>query len=326
MLMKAAVYRQYGPPEVVRVEEVPKPAPKAREVLIKIRSSTVSSGDWRARSLQVPRGFGLFARPVFGLFGPRKKILGTELAGVIEAIGSDVTKFKVGDEVLAFPGFALGSHAEYRVMHEDGRIVLKPDGLSFEEAAALSFGGTTALYYLRDLAKVQRGETVMVIGASGAVGSAAVQIARYLGAKVTGVTSTSNVEKVWSLGADAVIDYKSEDCLAGDEKYDVILDTVGSAPLSRCTKALKEGGRLLLVAASLPQLLASGFLSTNGKKVLGGNTKERLEDLRLLKEISEAGHYKPLIDRTYPLSQIAEAHAYVDTGRKRGSVVINMDA
>ncbi|MBZ4418127.1 NAD(P)-dependent alcohol dehydrogenase [Myxococcus sp. RHSTA-1-4] len=323
--MKAAVYRQYGPPEVVRIEELARPEPRENEVLIRVRASTVSSADWRVRSLKVPAGFGLFARPVLGMFGPRKAVLGTELAGEIEAVGSAVRKFKAGDAVFAFPGFDMGCHAEYRTLPEDGRIMPMPAGVSFEEAAAISFGGSTALHYLRDRAKAKPGDDVLIIGASGAVGSAAVQIAKHLGARVTGVTSTPNLERVSGLGADRVIDYTKTRFLEGGEKYDIIFDTVGSTSFSACESALKEDGRLLLSAAGLPQILASSWASRRGKKgVVSGNATESVEHLRYLKELVEAGQYRPLIDRTYPLERIVDAHAYVDAGRKRGSVVITM--
>lgn len=321
--MRAAVYHRYGPPEVVRVEELAKPEPKPGEVLIKVRASTVSTGDWRARSLEMPAGFGPFGRPVFGLFGPRKSVLGSELAGEIEAVGKDVRKFKPGDAVFAFPGFDLGAHAEYRTMSEQGRVLPMPVGLSFEQAAALCFGGTTALYYLRELAKLRAGERLLVIGASGAVGSAAIQLAKHLGAHVTGVCSTANLECARSLGADQVIDYTRQRFTESSEQYDVIFDTVGGTSLAGCEGALRERGRLLLCAADLFQLLGT-LLPRGHKRVLAGNASERLADLEVLRELAEAGHYRPLIDRVYPLSAIAEAHAYVDTGRKRGSVVIDM--
>jgi NADPH:quinone reductase-like Zn-dependent oxidoreductase len=202
--MKAAVCRKYGPPHVVRIENVKKPAPKNNEVLIRILATTVASGDWRARSLAVPKGFGPIARLVFGLFRPRRPILGTELAGEIEAVGKDVRKFRVGDQVCAYPGLGMGCHAQYRTMPEDGRIAPKPANLSFEEAGAISFGGSTALYYLRDVAKIRNGERVLVIGASGAVGSAAVQLAKHL------------VPRWASIGADRVIDYTREDFTQGE--------------------------------------------------------------------------------------------------------------
>lgn len=326
--MKAAVYRKYGPPEVVRLEEVPTPEPGEKEVLIKVHAATVSSADWRVRSLEVPAGFGPFVRPVFGLFAPRKKILGTELAGEIVKIGAGVSRFKVGDRVFAFPGFDMGAHAEYRVMPEAGRLAPLPEGLSFEEAAALSFGGSTALHFLRDLAEVRPGEAVLVIGASGAVGSAAVQLACNLGAVVTGVTSTANVERVRALGASHVLDYTKTRFTELPARYDVIFDTVGEQTFAACKHVLNDGGRLLLAAASLPQILSSTWsaLWTRGKKVIVGNAAERPEHLRDLKRLAEAGAYRPLIDRTYPFAQIVDAHAYVAAGRKRGSVVVTMDA
>lgn len=323
--MKAAIYRTYGPPSVVRVEDVPTPQPKDHEVLIRISASTVSSADWRVRSLELPRGFGLFARPVFGLFGPRQPILGTELAGTIEAVGRAVTRFQAGEAVFAFPGSALGCHAEYRTMPEDGRIARMPAGLTFDEAAALSFGGTTALYYLRDMAQVRAGDEVLIVGASGAVGSAAVQLARHFGARVTGVTSTANLECVTALGAERVLDYTKDAFRLGTATWDIIVDTVGATDFVACAPVLKDGGRLALVAATLPQVLGSiRRRRPDGKRVLTGAVKERVEDLLVLQVLAAEGHFKPLIDRRYPLNEIAAAHAYVDTGRKRGSVVITV--
>jgi len=324
--MKAAVYRRYGSPDVVQVEELPTPVPRDGDVLVRIMASTVSSGDARARSLAVPAGFGPLARPVFGFFKPRKPILGTELAGEVAAVGRRVTKFKVGDRVFAFPGFGLGCHAEYRTIPEDGRLLTMPTGATFEEAAAISFGGTTALHFLRDLAKVRPGERVLVIGGSGAVGSAAVQLAKHLGAVVTAVTSGRNVELVRGFGADRVIDYTRRLWSSEGERYDVIFDTVGGADHAGCSASLTEGGRLLLAVATLPQLLGAGWTSRrSGHKVLAGNARERLDDLRDLKALVEAGHFRPLIDSCYPLSKIVEAHARVETGHKRGSVVVLMD-
>jgi len=324
--MKAAVYHKYGPPDVVELKEIPKPTIKDDEVLIKIVATTVSSADWRARSLSVPAGFGLIVRLVFGISGPRKKVLGTELAGEIVATGKDVTKFKKGDQVFAFPGGNLGCHAEYRTMHEDAPIALKPANLAYEEAAAISFGGTTALDFLRDKGKIQSGEKVLINGASGAVGTAAVQLAKYFGAEVTGVCSSANLELVKSIGADKVIDYTSEDFTKNGETYDIIMDTVGTAPWSRSKDSLTETGRVLLVLAGLSDMLQAPFVSkANGKKAIAGVAREAAEDLRFLAELAEAGKFKPVIDRRYPLEQIAEAHAYVDTGRKRGSVVITVE-
>jgi len=323
--MKAIVYEKYGPPEVLQLKEVEKPAPKNNEVLIKTHAATVTSADWRVRSLTVPFGFGLIMRLVFGISRPRQPILGSELAGVIESVGKDVSKFKVGDPVIAFSDVAMGCHAEYKCMAEDGAVVLKPSCLTFEEAAALPFGGTTALDFLRR-GKLQSGESVLVNGASGAVGTAAVQLARHFGAIVTGVCSTANVELVRSLGASHVIDYTQEDFTQNAKTYDVIVDTVGTAPFSRSKVSLKKGGRLLMVLASLPDMLQAPWGSlTSSKRVVAGPATVRVEDLRFLAGLAEAGEFKPVIDRRYPFEQIAEAHRYVDTGRKKGNVVITLE-
>jgi NADPH:quinone reductase-like Zn-dependent oxidoreductase len=322
--MKAAVYQRYGPPEVVELKEVPKPTPGAGELLIRIRATTVTSGDWRARSLVMPRGFGLFGRLAFGISRPRQPILGTELAGEIEGVGSGVTLFKTGDAVFAFTGMGMGCHAQYRCVTQDGPVAAKPANLGFDEAAALSFGGTTALDFFRR-GKLQAGERVLVNGASGAVGTAAVQLARHFGAVVTAVCSGANAELVRSLGAERVIDYTREDFAAGGEAYDVIVDTAGTAPFSRSRHALKRGGRLLLVLGGLGDLLGAPWASmTSGRKVIAGPAPERAEDLRLLAGLAEAGRYKPVIDRRYPLEQIVEAHRHVDGGHKRGNVVVTV--
>jgi NADPH:quinone reductase-like Zn-dependent oxidoreductase len=268
--MKAVVYERYGPPDVLEMREIPKPMPKDNEVLIRIHATTVSSGDWRARSLAMPAGFGYLGRLVFGLFRPRQPILGTELAGEIEAVGKDVTKFKAGDQVFAFPGSRMGCYAEYRTLPEDGPIARKPANLTYEEAAALSFGGSTALDFFRR-GKLQSGETVLVNGASGAVGTAAVQLAKHFGATVTGVTSAANFDLVKSIGADSVIDYKKEDFTRNGETYDVIVDTAGTAPFSRSKRSLKPKGRLLIVLGGFADAIKAPFVSlTGGKKVVAG--------------------------------------------------------
>lgn len=324
--MKAAVYERYGPPDVVEVRDVEKPTINDNQVLIKIRATTVSSGDWRARSLEVPFGFRLISRLVFGVFGPRKMILGTELAGDIETVGKDVRRFKVGDAVFAHPGIGGGCHAEYRAMPEDGAIALKPANLSYEEAASLCFGGTTALDFLKINGNIQPGEKVLVIGASGTVGSAAVQLAKHFGAHATGVCSTANVELVKSIGADNVIDYTKEDFTKSGQTYDIIVVAAGAMPYSRCKDSLKEKGRLLLIVAGLPEMLQIPWaMLTSSKRVFAGPAAERPEDLAVLKELAEAGAFRPVIDRVYPLERIVEAHARVDTGHKKGSVVITLE-
>lgn len=320
--MKAWVFHRYGGPDVVELEDVPKPVPKAGEVLIRIHATTVTSGDWRVRTLNVPKGLGLLARLALGITRPRQPILGTELAGRIEAVGNDVTRYRIGDEVIGFPGGAMGCHAQYRVMAEDGALALKPASLSFEEGASLCFGGTTALHFLRK-AEAKAGDKVLVIGASGGVGTAIVQLARHLGAEVTGVTSTANVELVKSLGADTVIDYTREDFTQGGKSYDIIADTVGATSLARCKSALRENGRLLAIAGGMPELLASLWTPfTGSRKVIAAPVPERPDDVRRLAELAEAGALRPIIDRRYDFAQMVEAHAYVETGRKKGSVVV----
>ena len=322
--MKAIVYERYGPPEVLELREVAKPTPKDNEVLIKTYATTVTTGDWRVRSLNVPVGFGLIGRLVLGVSRPRQPILGTELAGEIELVGKDVKKFKTGDQVFAFSGASMGCHAEYKCMPEDGAVALKPANLTYDEAAAISFGGTTALNFFRR-GKLQSGEKVLVNGASGGVGTAAVQLAKHFGANVTGVCSTANVELVRSLGANHVIDYTKEDFTRNGETYDVIVDIAGTAPFSRSKGSLKEGGRLLLVLGALPDMLQIPWISmTSSKRVIAGPAAERAEDLRFLAKLAEAGEFKPVIDRRYPFEQIVEAHRYVDTGHKKGNVVITL--
>ena len=323
--MKAIVYERYGPPDVLELKEVAKPTPKDNEVLIKTHATTVTSGDWRARSLDVPIGFGLISRLVFGVLRPRQPILGTELAGEVESVGKDVRKFKVGDPVFAFGGAGMGCHAEYKCMPEDGAVALKPVNLTYDEAAAISFGGTTALDFFKR-GKLQNGEKVLVNGASGGVGTAAVQLAKHFGADVTGVCSTANVELVKSLGANHAIDYTKADFTEDGKTYDVIVDTVGMAPFFRSKDSLRERGRLLLVLGRLPDMLQIPWVSmTSSKKIIAGPATARSEDLRFLSELAEAGEFKPVIDRRYPFEQIAEAHRYVDTGRKKGNVIITLE-
>lgn len=328
--MKAYTYERFGPPEVLTLKEVPKPVPGDHEVLVRVHATTVTAGDWRVRSLDVPEGFGLLSRLALGFSGPRRPILGTELSGEIEATGKAVTRFQVGDEVFGFTGTRMGCHAEYRCLPEEGHgrkdeaVALKPASLGHEEAAALSFGGTTALSFFRK-AKLQGGEKVLVVGASGAVGTAAVQLARHFGASVTGVCSTANLELVRSLGAEQVIDYTKEDFTGRSERYDVIVDTAGTAPFSRCEGSLAEGGRLLVVLGSLPEMLQAPWVSlTTTKKVLGGVASWGVEDLRLLATLAEAGQFRPVIDRRYRFEEMVEAHRHVDAGHKRGNVVVTV--
>ncbi len=304
--MKAVVYTQYGSPDVLRVEEIAKPTPGDNEVLVKVRATTVTVGDSRMRSFTVPRGQWLFARLYLGIWKPRRAILGMELAGEIEAVGKQVTRFKVGDQVIASTfSVRFGGHAEYKCMPEDGLLAIKPANLTYEEAAAAVGGGMTALRCL-DKARIQPGQKVLIYGASGAVGTNAVQIAKHhYGALVTGVCSTANLELVTSLGADTVVDYTREDFTQRGETYDVVFDAVAKFPTAQAKKVLKPGGVYLNVHAD------SG----------GG---EHRQELIALKELLEAGKLKPVIDRCYPLEQITEAHRYVDQGHKKGNVAITV--
>lgn len=323
--MRAFVCRRYGGPDVVALADVPKPVPRDNEVLVRIQATTVTSGDWRIRTLCVPAGLGLVARLAFGFTGPRQPILGTEMAGTIEAIGKGVTRFRVGDEVFGFPGGAMGCHAEYRAMPEDGRLARKPANLSFGEAASLSFGGSTSMHFLRK-AGIRPGDKVLVIGASGGVGTAMVQLAKHHGAEVTGVTSTHNLALVASLGADRMIDYTKDDFTARRETYDIVVDTVGRTPFARCRPVLEDKGRLLAVAAGMPEMLAALWSPLTGsRRVIAGPAAERVSDLAEMAALAEDGVLKPVIDRRYRFAQMAEAHAYVETGRKRGSVVVTVE-
>ena len=325
--MKAIIYTEYGSPDVLHLEEVDKPTPKADEVLIKVHAATVTAGDANMRGFTfVPPGFGPLPRLMFGLRKPRKPILGTEVSGDVEAVGSAVTLFKPGDQVFGIGSMTVGAYAEYVCRSEKGALALKPANMTYEEAAAVPFGGLTALYFLRDKAKVQEGQKVLIIGASGGVGTYAVQLAKYYGAEVTGVCSTRNLDLVTALGADRVIDYTHEDFTQNDKLYDVIVDTVpGKASFARCKGSLTPTGLYLAVAGGPREMGQTLWTSIRGgKKVIGGTGGVHKQDLMFLKELVEAGHIKAYIDKCYPLEQTAEAHRYVDTGRKRGNVVITV--
>ena len=322
--MKAMIYRRYGPPEVLEMTELVKPVPAKDELLIRICATTVSSADWRVRSLEMPYGFGLLGRAALGIRRPRQPILGTELAGEIEAVGSEVTTFKPGDKVFAFPGSRMGCYVEYRCIAADGPVALKPSNLSYEQAAALSFGGSTMLDFFRR-GSLRSGERVLVNGASGAVGTAAVQLAKYFGAHVTGVCGEANLKLVQSIGADQVIDYTKDDFSRSGQTYDVIVDAAGTAPLSRSGRALTSDGRLLLVLAGLVDMIKAPFAGiTDTRKVIAGPVAQRPEYIHQLRQIAAAGEFVPVIDRCYPFEEIQTAHRYVDTGRKRGNVVIRI--
>ncbi len=312
----------FGPPEVVRLAEVPMPHVGDRDVLVRIAATTVSSADWRIRAHAMPRGFGLLSRLALGFFKPRRAILGTELSGTVVEIGKAVTRFRPGDEVVGYPGAGLGCHAEYRAMPEDGPLIAKPAALSHDEAAALSFGGSTALHFLRDKGGLRQGQSIVVMGASGSVGSAAVQIARHLGAIVTGVCSGPNADLVRGLGAHHVIDYTAGDWQRTGSRYDVILDTIGFETIGRARNALHPDGRFLMVAADLPQMLATMLPSLDRRKAVSGMAPERTQDMQFLADLADNGAFRPLVERTYPLEHIAEAHRHVESRRKRGNVVV----
>lgn len=317
-------YDTYGSPDVLEMKTADTPEPKAHQLLIQVRATTVTSADCRIRSLTMPRGFGLISRFVFGIKKPKNKVLGAEFAGVVQAVGKEVTQFKIGDCVLGINGTQMGCYAEAICVSEKGAITLKPDDLSFQEAATLPFGGTTALDFFRR-AKLEAGESVLINGASGNVGSAATQLAVYFGAEVTAVCSASNCDDMKKLGASHVIDYTQTDLQQLDQTYDVIIDTVGNLSYARIHHALKPRGRLLQVAANLSDMLRIPWIHLRTKhRVFAGPAAERAEDLELLAALAREGHYRPLIDRNYAFEQIPEAHRYVDSGRKRGSVVIEV--
>jgi NADPH:quinone reductase-like Zn-dependent oxidoreductase len=317
--MKAMIYENYGAPEVLHLSEVEKPKPKDNEVLIRVHATAVNSGDVRLRKADP-----FAVRFMFGLFKPKRKILGVVLSGEIEEVGKNVRHFKEGDKVFGSTGMKFGAYAEYKCLPKDGVVAIKPTNMTHKEAAAIPFGGTTSLYFLKK-GKIQRGQKVLIYGASGALGTSAVQLAKYFGAEVTGVCSTSNVELVKSLGADKVIDYTKDDFSKNGEEYDIIFDTVGKSPFSGSVKSLKrEGYYLRAVHMDIASVLHGLWVSlTSNKKVIGGGG-DTVEDLILLKELAEAGQLKAVIDRTYRLEDMPEAHAYVETGHKKGNVMVTI--
>jgi NADPH:quinone reductase-like Zn-dependent oxidoreductase len=304
--MKAMVYEKYGQPEVLHIKEIKKPVPKDKEILIKVYATTVTIGDTRMRSFTVPPSMWIPSRLILGIFKPRRKILGMELSGIIEAAGKKVTKFKIGDRIFAstFQGLQFGGYAEYVCLHENGLIAIKPENITYEEAAAVSSGGPAALGFLKKAGQTRAGQKVLIYGASGALGTYSVQLAKYFGAEVTGVCSASNLDMVKSIGAVAVIDYTKEDFADNGELYDVIFDTAGKRTKSECKKSLTIDGK---------------FIS-----IFGNHDGIKIKDLIFLKELIEEGKLKPVIDRCYPFEEIVEAHRYVEKGHKKGNVAITV--
>ena len=331
--MKAIVCTKYGPPDVLQLKEVDKPTPKENEILIKIFATTVTAGDITTRSGMkgIPPLMRFFAKLMTGFGKPKKPILGMEFAGEIEEVGNDVTLFKKGDQVFGTPtGLDVGTYTEYMCSPEkplskksafgSNVVVIKPTNISYEEAAAVPIGGLTALHFLKR-GKIERGQKVLIYGASGSVGTFAVQLAKYFGAEVTGLCSTTNIEMVKSIGADKVIDYTQEDFSKIGETYDIIFDTVGKSSYSDVKKSLKKKGVYLQAVMSLGHIIRSLGSSI---KVVGGVATEQTEDLLFLKELIEAGKLKAVIDKRHPFEEIVEAHRYVDQRHKKGNVVITI--
>src|SRR5687767_99011 len=325
--MKAILHTQYGSADLLRLEEVEKPVPKDNGVLIAIRATTVSTGDCNVRNFTfVTKSMLPIAKLMFGIGKPWKaRVLGTELTGEVEAVGLGVKRFKRGDRVVASTGMAGGGHAQYACLPETGALAIKSDSLSWEEAVAIPFGANTALYFLRDLGKIQAGQQVLIIGASGSIGSAAVQLAKHFGATVTAVCSGANVDMVRSLGADRVIDYTKDDFTQNTETYDLIFDIVGATTFDRCQNSLKPQGVFLQNIIGLTDIGRILWTSIKGgKRLKGGVAMENTARMNFIAELAATGKLKPVIDRSYPLERIAEAFAYVEQGHKKGNVVITV--
>jgi len=331
--MKAIVYTEYGPPEVLQLKEVAKPIPKDNEILIRIHATSVQYGDLMARNMRaispskftMPLPFWLPIRMAFGFRKPRITILGAEFAGEVEAAGKDVKLFGEGDQVFGYRGMKMGANAEYLCMPAGGTVAVKPANMTYEEAAAVPYGAVVALNLLRKV-NIQPGQKVLVNGASGGIGSAAVQLAKsHFGAEVTGVCSTPRLEFVKSLGADRVIDYTREDFTKSGETYDLIFDVLGKSSFSRCRGSLAQNGRYLLASFKTRQFFQMLWTTlTGGKKVICAMAFDKAEDLIFIKGLAEAGKIRSIIDRSYPLEQTAEAHRHVEEGHKKGNVAITV--
>ncbi len=318
--MKAIVYTSYGSPEVLQLKEVAKPIPAENEILIRIKATAVNSGDCRLRAAD-PFAVRFF----FGLFKPKKTILGGVFSGEVEQTGASVTMFKKGDQVFGSCGMKFGAYAQYVSLPETATMALKPEHLSHGEAAVIPFGGNTALYFIKK-AGIKPGQKVLIYGASGSVGTAAIQLAKQAGAVVTGVCSTANIGMVKSIGADKVIDYTQGDFSQNGETYDVIMDTVGKMPYKNGLQSLTKNGILILSASGMSEMLRGIWTSIiSSKKVLTGMISENTAGLLFLKSLLESGNYKPVIDKTYKLEQLAEAHTYAEKGHKKGNIAITIE-
>lgn len=317
-MMRAAIIEQFGAPEELHIKELQIPRIGSTEVLIKVHAVSVTSADSRIRAARFPKGFGIFAHLVFGVFKPRVKILGSTYSGVIAEVGSDVDGFTVGDQVCGMTGIKMGTYADYLRVGNANSIVKKPKTVSHEQAAGVLFGGTAALYFIRDKLLIQKGETVLINGASGAVGTNAVQLARYFGGRVTAVTSGDNAALVKRLGAERVIDYTKQDLQKTNERFDAVLDTVGTVSPEHAKKLLSPNGRAALMVATLVETLtARGQVKT-------GTSTEKAQDIAFLLDLVEKGELEVVIEKVYPFSDIAAAHAHVDSGKKRGNVVVRL--
>jgi NADPH:quinone reductase-like Zn-dependent oxidoreductase len=323
LVVKAIVCPKYGPPDVLELREVEKPSPKDNEVLVRVHAASVAMGDCELRGLNVPFEWKLLLRFGFGITAPRRKILGQELAGEIESTGRDVTRFRKGDQVFALAGLHLGAYAEYDCLKETAILATKPANMSYEEAAVVPAGGLHAINFLRR-ASIQPGQEVLIRGAGGSIGTVAVQLAKSYGGIVTGVDRTSKLDMIHSIGADHVIDYTKDDFTKNGKTYDVVFDAVGRSSFPDLMRSAKRDGYLLLGNPGLSQLFRGIRGSKNGKKVLRWTGAYPVQDLVALRELIEAGKLRSVIDRRYPLEQTAEAHRYVDTGEKKGNVVISV--
>jgi NADPH:quinone reductase-like Zn-dependent oxidoreductase len=326
--MKAIIWTAYGPPEVLQLQEIDKPIPQENEVLVRIHATTVTAGDCETRRLQLPMGLGLLIRMFVGITKPKRiLILGQELAGEIEAVGKAGTRFKPGDQVFGGTGFTKGTYAEYVCLEEvpdEGVLALKPNNMSYQEAAAVTTGGLEALHFLR-LANIQSGQRVLINGAGGSIGTFGIQLAKYYGAEVIAVDRKDKLEMLLDIGADHVIDYTIEDFTQSGEIYDVIFDVIGKSHFNKSINSLSESGVYLISNPRLGSMLRGGWVSRKGpKKVVTEMTQQKTEDLEYLRELTEAGKLKSIIDHTLPLEKIVKAHHYVESGAKKGNLVINV--